>query len=89
MTTTPHINDVVNQAKDDLKSMSAAARADFQRLRHNAGDLAQEHLLKPAKEAKDWMGGYVDQSADDRHPFRALAIAAAGGVILSFFFSRR
>ncbi len=92
MTVTPHINDVLEHAKDDLKAMGSAAREDFSKLRHNAGDLAQEHLLKPAQEAKDWASKYADRSAEDlrdytvKHPFRALAIAAVGGVLLSFLF---
>jgi ElaB/YqjD/DUF883 family membrane-anchored ribosome-binding protein len=47
MTATPHLNQALQDTAQDLRVLGQAAKADFQRLQHDAQRLAQTKVIQP------------------------------------------
>jgi len=54
MTTTPHIQQALNDTAQDFRALGEAAKTDFKQLSHDAQELAQSKVIRPGVQmAKD------------------------------------
>lgn len=68
MTTTPHIQQALNDTVQDFRALGEAAKTDFKQLSKDALDLAQTRVIRPgtqiARDTAQRLEGQARQSAE-------------------------
>jgi len=63
MTTTPHIQQALNDTVQDIRALGDAAKTDFKRFTHEAQEMAQTKVIQPGvKMFKDTTHRLEDQA---------------------------